>query len=397
MKVTHFASVHLISLLATLPTLGAAPSSSKRSFNDADSQADAVPFITLEEHWVSPVLLDLFVNNPITPLFGLQRLVPSLAEIGPGRLAEMDAGGVAVQVVSHAPAAPEAMYMAAEIRLANDQLAERIRNRNQSERFRGFCALPMALPAEAAAELRRCVKDLGFVGALLDAQVIAPGTDSTNDTRSLRSGHAMFYDSPSYDVFWSAAVELDVPLYLHPTYPPFDDIVAHGSGLYAAATENGSYSDNTAVRLGTAAWGWHEHTGLSFIKMYAAGVFARFPRLQVVLGHMGEMLPYYLSRVEQFLAFGSNNNSTTTPGVPTLREVYQRNVYVTLSGIFSLEPMHTLLNVTDTRRILYSVDYPFASSREGKSFMERLRVSGLVDEDEYRDIAYLNAKRLLKL
>lgn len=106
---------------------------------------------------------------------------------------------------------------------------------------------------------------------------------------------------------------------------------------------------------------------------------------------MGEMVPYYLWRADRVLSLGR------TPPLLTLREIYQNNVHVTTAGFFSLEALHTLLNVTDTKRVMYSVDYPFAANNEGEAFMETLRTSGLVNCEEYKDIAYRNARKLLKL
>lgn len=235
--------------------------------------------------------------------------------------------------------------------------------------------------------MKRCITELGFVGALINSHIVfGTGPNGTGDI-----GHQVAHDSPAFDILWSTAVDLGVPIYLHPAFPSIDDMTSHGSGLYAASTSSGSFTDEFAVRLGSGGWGWHANTGLSFLKLYGAGVFDRFPNLQIVLGHMGEMVPYYLWRADRVLSLGR------TPPLITLREVYQRNVHVTTAGFFSLEALHTLFNVTDTKRIMYSVDYPFGSNREGKEFMETLRYSGLINREEYKDIAYRNAQRLLKL
>ncbi|KAL8386793.1 hypothetical protein RB595_010383 [Gaeumannomyces hyphopodioides] len=348
--------------------------------NSSGHGGDGVPFITLEEHWLSPAFQSLYLTTEETELQGVRDRVPRLVEVGPERIAAMDEGGVAVQVVSHVSTSQRAMRMAAEIRTANDELHARVADPASRGRFRGFCALAMAFPDEAAAELRRCVAELGFVGALVDAHSVGDGG----------AGY-YFYDSPAYDALWSALVELDVPIYLHPSYPPHDEMLRQG-GLYAASVRGGSsrtpsYPDTYAVRLGTSTWGWHSNAGLSFLKLFAAGVFDRFPDLQVVLGHMGEMVPYYLDRVAARLQPEGRN----------ITDVYAKNVYVTFGGYFSLAPMHTLLDVTDTSRIMYSVDYPFGNNTKGREFMEDLRASGLVSEEEYRDIAYRNAKRLLKI
>ncbi|KAL1639120.1 hypothetical protein SLS58_008207 [Diplodia intermedia] len=331
-------------------------------------RSNHVPYYTLEEHWVSPALQPFLQQNTVVGALELGRIAPLLPETGPRRLASMDANNIRIQVISHVPA-PPALYLPNLTALANDQLASRIAA--HPDRFRGFCILPMALPSEAAAELRRCIHCPGFVGALVDAH--------------LPDGQT--YDGPAYDALWAAAVALDVPVYLHPTTPEPADVFDAGEGLYAPAVA-GEYSAYHAASLGTWAWGWHERTGLSFIKLYLGGVFDRFPQLQVVLGHMGEMVPFFLVRTDRILSVNRTR---------TFREVYDGNVYVTTSGMFSLDPMTTVLRTTDNERIMYSVDWPFEFNENGTDFMTALRASGLVSEEEFENIAIGNAKRLLRI
>lgn len=331
---------------------------------------DSIPYYTLEEHWLSPSLAHYFAGNPLNVLLGANALAPILREVGPSRLASMDANNIRIQIISHTPL-PEAMFAANLTALANDELATAIAASPAPRRFRGFCILPMAVPAAAAAELRRCIKKNGFVGALVDAH---PSNGS-------------FYDGPAYDPLWAEAVQLNVPIYLHPTYPDLADVVAIGKGLYAPSVE-GEYSRYQAATLGMGAWGWHERAGLGFLRLYLGGVFERFPALQVILGHMGELVPYFLSRTDHNLSVNR-----------TLRfeDVYTRNVYITTSGIFSLDPMATVLRVTDHKRIMYSVDWPFSKNDDGAAFMQALRESGMVTEEEFRGIAFRNAERLVGL
>ncbi|KAK8091492.1 amidohydrolase 2 [Apiospora hydei] len=314
------------------------------------------PYYTLEEHWLSPSLFQQFLANPLNALIGGGGspgggTLPKLREIGAQRLASMDANNIQIQVISHLAAAIAASPAPA--------------------RFRGFCILPMAAPGAAAAELRRCVAAHGFVGALVDAHL----------------ANASYYDGAAYDSLWAAAVGLGVPIYLHPTYPSLADVVDAGTGLYAPSVA-GEWSAGQAAALGTVAWGWHERTGFGFLRMYLGGVFERFPELQVILGHMGELVPYYLWRSDLFLSPGLSR---------TLDQVYAGNAYVTTSGIFSLDPVATLVRNTNRTRILYSVDYPFASNEDGAAFMASLRSSGLVSQAEFSQVAYQNAAQLLKI
>ncbi|EHA46659.1 hypothetical protein MGG_14020, partial [Pyricularia oryzae 70-15] len=341
-------------------------------------------FITLEEHWLAPSFQELYLENIATELQGVRSRIPRLVEVGPERIAAMDEGNVAIQVVSHVATSQKAMRLTEAVRAANDALHARVVDPANDGRFRGFCALPMAFPAEAAAELRRCVAELGFVGALVDPHFAPDGGDGY-----------YFYDSPAYDVLWAALVELNVPIYLHPCYPPQDEMLKTG-GLYASSlpgtNESSVLSDSDAVRLGTSTWGWHSNAGLSFLKLFGAGVFDRHPQLQVVLGHMGELVPYYLGRVASRLQRAGETSTGRN-----VTDVYANNVYVTFGGYFSLAAMYTLLEVTNATRVMHSVDYPFGNNTQGKEFMESLRESGLVTENEYRDIAFRNAKRLLKI
>lgn len=329
---------------------------------------DSIPYHTLEEHWLSPSLAHYFADNPLNVLLGAGALEPILREVGPNRLASMDANNIRIQIISHIPI-PEAMFAANLTALANDELATAITASPAPQRFRGFCMLPMADPTAAAAELQRCIKNHGFVGALVDAHL----------------SNGSFYDGRAYDPLWAMAVQLNVPVYLHPTYPDPADVVDVGEGLYAPSTE-GEYDEYYAAQLGMGAWGWHERTGLGFLRLYLGGAFERFPALQVILGHMGELVPYFLSRTDHVLSV----NQTLQ-----FKDVYARNVYVTTSGIFSLDPMATLLRVTDHKRIMYSVDWPFSRNEDGAAFMKALRDSGMVNEEEFSDISYRNVERLV--
>ncbi|KAK8109296.1 hypothetical protein PG984_015097 [Apiospora sp. TS-2023a] len=328
------------------------------------------PYYTLEEHWLSLSLAQEFQDNPLNALIGGSAGLPKLREIGSSRLASMDANNIHVQVISHVPV-PEILSSPSGCATANNELATTIAASPDPKRFRGFCILPMASPRDAATELRRCVTTHGFVGALVDAHL----------------ANESYYDGPAYDPLWAAAVALDVPIYLHPTYPSLGDILDTGTGLYAPAVE-GEWTDGQAAAMGTPAWGWHERTGFGFLRLYLGGVFERYSNLQIILGHMGELVPYYLWRSDLYLSRGRNR---------TLLEVWADNVYVTTSGIFSLDPVATLVRNTNRSRILYSVDYPLARNEDGAAFMASLRDSGLVTPAEFAQVAYQNAARLLKV
>lgn len=212
------------------------------------------------------------------------------------------------------------------VRAANEKLATQIAP--YPDRFRAFCFLPMTYPQLAANELERCVSQPAFVGALVDSHL----PDYTS------------YDGPEYDILWDTFERLGVPIYLHPTYPPIAAVNETG-GLYTSSKY--AFPDTTAAILGTSGWGWHSDCGVQFLKLWLAGVFDRHPGLKLVLGHMGEMLPYMLARSSYEL------NSTKSSGV-TLRDAYTRNVWVTTSGFFSLDPFAALLRTTAGDRIMVS-------------------------------------------
>lgn len=335
-----------------------------------DHKPESISYITLEEHWASPALYSYFptVLSPLPPPV-LSATLVSLQEVGPARLASMKNNSISLQVVSHVASGPEPMHNPDLTALANSQLFTRIKPCPAN--FRGFCVLPMALPAEAASQLKTCVQEYGFVGALIDAYVVQPSGDKYQ-----------FYEGREYDEFWRTVQELDVPIYLHPSFPSLDEVFTPGELYYQ--------EDSVAASAGlaTASWGWHSRTGLSFLRLYTGGVFERFPKLKIVLGHMGEMVPFYLWR----------SNAVLSRGRPTsLRDVWRNNIWVAISAVWDLDAMRMVLAVTDVSRVMYAVDYPFGSNAEGKAFMEELRKSKLVSEKEFRGIANGSAKALLRL
>ncbi|KAK1989130.1 hypothetical protein LZ30DRAFT_744581 [Colletotrichum cereale] len=329
------------------------------------------PLIAIEEHYISPLLDDGpgGHRDVITRAFG-PAVLEKLVDVGPARLREMTEDSVAMTVLSHLPINVEPALCEA----INDDLHSKIAR--HPDRYAAFALLPLRDPAAAAEELRRAVRRLGFVGALVPNHL----------------DDGSFFDAPRFDPLWAAAEELDVPVYLHPAFPPADESRVNFEG-------GDAYGPAVAAALGAWGWGWHARTGLHLLRLFAAGVFDRFPRLQVVLGHMGEMLPFMLDRVVRL--------SADWPAAPEgqeggnrgrgLRAVWDANVWVTTSGMFSLAPMACLLRETRAERVVFSVDYPFSGNGDGREFMDELRASGLVSEAEWEGIAWRNVKRLLKL
>jgi predicted TIM-barrel fold metal-dependent hydrolase len=248
----------------------------------------------------------------------------------------------------------------------NDELAAGIAQSNQSHRFAALAVLPVSDPAESARELDRSVSMLNFVGALID--------NHANGTH---------FDSASYDVLWEKATELDVPIYLHPTWP----------SASMAEQFQGAYPVPVAVSLGAAGWGWHSDVGLHVLKLFAAGVFDRFPKLKIVVGHMGEMLPFMLERCIDMSTRWAGWGARDRP----LREVWDENIWITTSGSWSLAPMKCILENTRVEHIMYSVDYPFETNERGLEWFKQLEESGMLNSKQLEMIAYRNAEDLLKV
>ena len=326
------------------------------------------PLIALEEHWLAQSVRDFYVAknvhhpNDEDGLIGM--VTPALMELGEMRLKSMDESGVRLQIVSHAP--NSLALDPATCTKVNNELNDLMKS--QSGRFRGFATLPMAHPEAASRELHRCVKELGFVGTLIDSNC-----------------EGRFYDDSFFWPVFEAASELDVPVYLHP---------APNSQTKPLLYE-GNYPDTVAESLSEYGWGWHNETAVHFLRLFAAGLFDRYPTLKIVLGHLGEMLPFQLDRIvgismRQWPHLGRKLERN-------LRQVWDENVWITTSGMFFLAPMAAVLRQCKLDRIMFSVDYPFGKNEAGVAFLRALKEEAMVSDDVLEDIAYRNAERLLKV
>jgi predicted TIM-barrel fold metal-dependent hydrolase len=316
-----------------------------------------IPLITLEEHFFAQEIGQ--AQTYIEQFKWLPGLLDKLNDIGPLRLAEMNKGGVSLQVVSHGPGLGTVKPQTCTD--ANNQLHAAIEQ--NPTRFAGFAVLPMSAPEDAANELKRSVKELGFVGALVDNHV-----DGT------------MYDGERFRCIFSAAQELDVPIYLHPTWP--DETLK--------PRFQGNFGAGASLGMASSAFGWHVDTGLHILKLFASGLFDSYPRLKLIIGHFGETLPFMLERIEVLSRrWGERERD--------FRTVWDENVYITTSGVWSLNPLRTILGNTKIEHVLYSVDYPFAKNEDGLKWMEELEKSGLVDRDGLEKIGYRNAEKLLRV
>ena len=316
-----------------------------------------LPLIALEEHYASK---SNFATNRTHEFYqtAYHDVLEKLTTFGPGRLADMEASNTQLQVVSYTPI----HLTVSESKIANNELAEGVKS--NPTRFAAFAALPLCDIMAAVAELERGITELGFVGALIPNHL-----------------NGEFYDNERFWPMFRKAEELNVPIYLHPTFPSEEMINIQ---------YRGNFSNKASAQIGMFGLGWHSQVALHLLRLFASGLFDRFPRLQVVVGHMGEMLPYQLDRILRF----ADSWGTYKRG---LREVWDNNIWITTAGMFSLAPMACLLRTTKVERIMYSLDFPFAPPELGIQFMEELQASKLVSGDEFAAIAHKNAERLLGL
>jgi uncharacterized protein len=315
--------------------------------------------IALEEHFWTPELAAPPGTGPLAT-WG-QRIDDQLRDLGQGRLADMDASGIDLQVISHVAPAAQGLPGAEGVsraREANDRLAAAVAAR--PDRFGGFATLPTADPAAAADELERAVTELGLAGAMVNSTLGSNGA---------------FLDEPGFGPLLERFERLDAPLYLHPAPPSAALHDALYRGLPPAV----------AGRLATGAWGWHAEAGLHVLRIIATGVFDRYPGLRMIVGHGGEMVPFMLDRIDAMLR---------PPGLALKpSEYFLRNIWVTTSGLFSLPPVLCAVQVLGVDRVLFSVDYPFGGNAAGRALLDALP---LAPADKAK-IAGGNAEQVLRL
>ena len=319
--------------------------------------------ITLEEHYAT----EAFLNGPGKKVkeranaeSPLGHILEDLCELGEKRIANMDAAGIDLQVLSLTSPGFEQADSAEAIPLAratNDLLAKAIRK--HPARLAGFAALPSAAPVEAAAELERTVRNYQFKGAMINGHV-----------------RGRYPDDKFFWPILKCAEALDVPIYIHPTQPPQSVVEASYSG----------FSPTVSTMLANAGWGWHIETGIYILRMILGGVFDEFPKLQVVIGHMGEALPFMLQRFETMPA---KMTKLKRPIGAYLRE----NLHYTFSGFNFMPAFLNLLLEVGVDRIMFSADYPYASMQKARTFLDNIPVS---PADRER-IAHANAERLFRM
>jgi gamma-resorcylate decarboxylase len=289
-----------------------------------------------------------------------------LLDIQAKRLELMDAHGMEMMLLSlNAPAIQakaDPKEAEALSRRANDFLAEQVAKR--PERFQGLAALPMQDPDRAARELERCVSELGFKGALVNGFSEIAGTEGP-----------VYYDLPRYWDFWAAVESLDVPFYLHPRNPlPADARIYEGHPWLLGPT-----------------WAFGQETAVHALRLMASGLFDKHPRLKIILGHMGEGLPYSMWRVDNRNAW--MNLKPRYPARKRLAEYFQANFYLTTSGNFRTQTLIDAILEVGADRILFSTDWPFENIDHAAVWFDAASISEL----DRLKIGRLNAQKLFKL
>ncbi|MER5948152.1 amidohydrolase family protein [Streptomyces sp. NPDC001904] len=316
--------------------------------------------IGLEEHFVTPELVGYGASSAsILQPEKWREASRRLLDLTGERLTEMDAAGLDTQVLSlNAPgiqAEPDAATAVARAAAVNDLLASVVAE--HPGRFAGFAALPLQDPQAAAKELERAVSQLGLRGVLVNAHT-----------------QGRYLDDPSLRVVWERAEGLDVPLYLHP---------ANGVGIPHVIEGH--------PELVGPMWSWGAETATHFLRLVFGGVFNDFPRAKVLLGHMGEGLPYMLWRLDSRWDYHDHHGVELALGRPS--EYVRRHLYVTTSGVCSAPPLMCAVQALGADHVLFGTDYPFEDMATATEFLR----TAPVGETDRAKIAHLNAERLLGL
>ncbi|HTK02986.1 MAG TPA: amidohydrolase family protein [Bordetella sp.] len=314
--------------------------------------------IAFEEHYTAVGFKDYTksFSQHIDPAV-FADLAARLEDFDGVRLREMDEAGIDYVILSQTgpgvQAEPDASLALSRARQNNDFLAEQVARR--PDRYGGFAVVPMHDPKTAADELERCVREYGFKGSLVNGHT-----------------NGRYYDDPAYDAFWERMQALDVPMYLHPVDPY---VVPHA---YVGHPE-----------LVGASWGWGVETASHALRLLFGGVFDRFPNLKLILGHMGEGLPFQRWRFDsRFAVYSHGIKLQRAPS-----EYIGTNIVITTSGVCSPHALLGAIAEMGEDAVMFSVDYPYESTGVAARFIEETPM----DERVREKICHGNASRLFKL
>ncbi|MDT3958497.1 amidohydrolase family protein [Staphylococcus kloosii] len=277
------------------------------------------------------------------------------------RIQFMDEQDVKMQVLSYGNGSPSLLKGAKAIELCqytNDRLKQYIDE--HTDRFLGFATLPINEPEAAATELKRCINELGFKGALIFGRP-----------------NGKFLDNPEFEVIFATAEQLDVPIYLHPA--PISD------AAYQAYYQSDNYSDATAATFASFGYGWHIDVGIHAMRLVLSGLFDRHPNLSMIIGHWGEFTPFFYERMDNVIHAPNLDHDPSY--------YFKTNFYITPSGMLTKPQFNMVKNAVGIDHILYSADYPYVKPENLGTFLAEL---GLTSEEQDK-VNYKNAEKLLKL
>ncbi|HLR98321.1 amidohydrolase [Mycolicibacillus parakoreensis] len=328
--------------------------------------------ITVEEHFQHPEVVarvEQLAGPPPVPPEALTGFLQAFSldpdatgRLGGNRLAHMDRVGIDIQVVSHGNGSPSDLDHPDAVglcRRVNDDLAAQIAE--NPHRFRGFATLPLVDPVAAGDELRRCVDELGFVGALISG-----------------SYRGLFLDDERFDPILTAAEAVDLPIYVHPGIPPGPVLAQYYAGTWPPAAQ---------LMFAGPAFGWHAEAGLHIVRLILSGALDRHPRLKLLSGHWGELAAFYLERFDETLSLVPTGLERA-PG-----DYYRQQVWITPSGMYNHNQLRFMTAELGADRILHSEDFPYLVREDVAEFLQQ---SGLSQTD-IDAIAHRNAEALLRI
>jgi len=311
--------------------------------------------IAVEEHFMHPTLSNHLGHAAQQP----DQIKKRLFDFSDIRIREMDSAGIDVQILSHQ--SPGSQRLKNEVAIdackdVNNALAQVIRN--HSDRFLGFAMLPTNLPIDAASELRRSVEELGFKGAMI---------------HGLSSGRMV--DEKFFWPIFAEAERLDVPIYLHPALPD-KEVTERYYAPY----------DASHPMLTRAAWGFGVEAGTQAIRMILSGIFDKHPNLQIILGHLGEAIPFWLPRIQESL-------SRTESQPINFEDIFKSNFWITTSGFFSDHALELCVNTLKVDHILFAIDWPYANNETGVNWLQNSKIKPSIKSDIFSK----NAQNLFRL
>lgn len=322
--------------------------------------------ITLEEHYSDSRIMEInrrYSKFPVTTRTPHNNLIFDDLTDFKKRVQYMDDNHIDVQVLSMT--SPIGDHVPTDEAIKACQLANNITKEHINEypgRFLGFATLPMCDPEAAAKELERCVKELGFCGALLAGRYIG-----------------RFLNEKEFLPIFAKAEELNVPLYLHPAFIPPE--------VKKAYYDSEAYSETVAFELSSVGYGWHSEVGIQVLRLIVSGIFDKFPKLKIIIGHWGETVPCFLDRLDFML------DQKITGLKKNISAYFKENVYITPSGITSTDQLEYVVKLMGAEHILYSVDYPYVNPHDPYGFL----MNSSLNEEQKALIAYKNAEKVLNI